>query len=199
MSRRSASTSTVPAKTRILDAAVRSFSRQSYDAVGLRDIAADAQVDVAYVHRCFGSKMQLFAEALHVHFDSVAVFENAKDDPVGALIEGIFRHDQADAARGIKQLDIMTHSLTSLEARDILRDFIEKEVLPLFAGKFDLVDPQRTASLLLAYLVGLSLLRNTIEIQPLRDGAGQWLRASSRDVMNAIIATDASTPESQKM
>lgn len=192
MSRRSASTSTVPAKTRILDAAVRSFSRQSYDAVGLRDIAAEAQVDVAYVHRCFGSKMQLFAEALHVHFDSVAVFENAPDDPVSALIEGIFRHDQADAVHGTKQLDIMTHSLTSLEARDILRDFIAKEVLPLFASKFNLVDPQRTASLLLAYLAGLSLLRNTIEIAPLREDSARWLRTSSRQVMNAILATDVS-------
>lgn len=51
-------------RDRILSAAIVQFSRRSYEEVGLRDIAAVAGVDVAYVHRSFGSKEQLFAEAV---------------------------------------------------------------------------------------------------------------------------------------
>jgi len=51
-------TNSTPQSTvdRILAAAVKRFATNSYEATGLRDIASDAGVDVAYVHRRFGSK-----------------------------------------------------------------------------------------------------------------------------------------------
>ena len=51
-------------RERILEAAIEHFSRRSYEETGLREIASAAQVDVAYVHRCFGSKKRLFADAV---------------------------------------------------------------------------------------------------------------------------------------
>ncbi|MFD2029187.1 TetR/AcrR family transcriptional regulator [Ancylobacter dichloromethanicus] len=44
----------------ILTAAAKRFASASYDEVSLRDISADVDVDVAYVHRSFGSKENLF-------------------------------------------------------------------------------------------------------------------------------------------
>lgn len=38
-------------RERILKAAILRFSAHSYDNTGLRDIAADVGVDMAYVHR----------------------------------------------------------------------------------------------------------------------------------------------------
>ena len=51
-------------RERILEAAIEHFSRRSYEETGLREIASAARVDVAYVHRCFGSKKRLFADAV---------------------------------------------------------------------------------------------------------------------------------------
>lgn len=51
-------------RRRIIDAAAARFARQSFEETGLREIAADAGVDVAYVHRSFGSKERLFEETL---------------------------------------------------------------------------------------------------------------------------------------
>ena len=51
-------------RDRILKAAILRFSAHSYDDTGLRDIAADVGVDMAYVHRSFGSKEKLFYEAV---------------------------------------------------------------------------------------------------------------------------------------
>jgi AcrR family transcriptional regulator len=48
----------------ILAAARNRFAHDGYDGAGLRDIAADVGVDAALVCRYFGSKEDLFAEAL---------------------------------------------------------------------------------------------------------------------------------------
>ena len=48
----------------ILVAATRRFLQDSYECVGLRDIAGDVGVDVALVSRYFGSKEELFREVL---------------------------------------------------------------------------------------------------------------------------------------
>ena len=44
----------------ILDAATRRFTAESYDQVGMRDIAKDVGVDPALISRYFGSKEDLF-------------------------------------------------------------------------------------------------------------------------------------------
>lgn len=44
----------------ILEAATRRFSAESYDQVGLRDIAGEVAVDPALISRYFGSKEELF-------------------------------------------------------------------------------------------------------------------------------------------
>ena len=51
-------------RERILKAALLRFSTHSYEETGLRDIASDVGVDMAYVHRSFGSKEKLFREAV---------------------------------------------------------------------------------------------------------------------------------------
>src|SRR3954465_12636218 len=51
-------------RARILAAARVRFSRDAYENVGTRDIAADAGVDAALVNRYFGGKEKLFDEAI---------------------------------------------------------------------------------------------------------------------------------------
>src|SRR5271155_609650 len=53
----------------ILEAGKAHFARLGYDRAGLRDIAADAGVDVALVARYFGGKEGLFTEALKASFN----------------------------------------------------------------------------------------------------------------------------------
>src|SRR5689334_269051 len=69
-------------RTRLLDAARELFLGQGYNAVGLREVAAKAGVDVTLVRRYFGSKQRLFAEATDVSEDTDEI-RNAADDTVG--------------------------------------------------------------------------------------------------------------------
>lgn len=191
MPRRPADTSTIPTRDRILGAAVFWFSRHSYEATGLRDIAALAEVDVAYVHRCFGSKKQLFAEALRTRIKPAELLQLSPADDVAARLTALmFAHDARDRSE-ISPFDIMNHSLSSREAKDILREVITADIIPLFASKLGVSSAMRAASLVVAYLVGVGILRNVIDIPLLQDEAGGWLEASSKAVIETILAENA--------
>ena len=56
-------------RSEILCAARRRFLAESYENVGLRDIAGDVGVDVALVSRYFGSKDALFREVMRGESD----------------------------------------------------------------------------------------------------------------------------------
>ncbi|AHK04996.1 MULTISPECIES: TetR/AcrR family transcriptional regulator [Rhizobium/Agrobacterium group] len=192
MPRRAAVKSSTSTRERILDAAISWFSSHSYEATGLRDIAALAEVDVAYVHRCFGSKKQLFAEAVRAQIKPEELLQSSTGEDIAASLTAlVFAHDGARDRGEIGPFDIMNHSLSSADARDILREFITVEVIPLFAERIHVSCPIRAASLIVAYLAGLGMLRNVIDIEPLRDEAGGWLEASSRSVIATILAERA--------
>ncbi|OBA84440.1 TetR family transcriptional regulator [Mycobacterium sp. 1164966.3] len=69
-------------RTRLLEAARELFLRHGYDAVGLREVAARAGVDVTLVRRYFGSKQSLFIQATDVS-DNVDGIRKATDDALG--------------------------------------------------------------------------------------------------------------------
>lgn len=194
MPRRAAVKSQLPTRERILDAAIFRFSRQSYETTGLRDIAADAEVDVAYVHRCFGSKKQLFAEAVQAVIRPEGILDTAGGDVANRLAAQIFVHDDARHRSEISSFDIVNHSLSSVEARDVLRDFITKEILPLIAANLPTSNPTRNACFVVAYLTGMGILRNVIDVEPLRDEPGGWLDAFSKKIITAMLKDDPDVP-----
>jgi AcrR family transcriptional regulator len=59
----------------LLAAATNRFAREGYDGVSLREIAADAGVDVSLVSRYFGGKDELFAEVLTMTPPPMDLFE----------------------------------------------------------------------------------------------------------------------------
>jgi AcrR family transcriptional regulator len=69
-------------RARLLDAARELFLGQGYNAVGLREVAAKAGVDVTLVRRYFGSKQRLFTEATDVSQDTAEI-RTAADENVG--------------------------------------------------------------------------------------------------------------------
>lgn len=69
-------------RTRLLEAARELFLARGYSAIGLREVAAKAGVDVALVRRYFGSKERLFEEATDVSED-VAQILGAADQALG--------------------------------------------------------------------------------------------------------------------
>jgi AcrR family transcriptional regulator len=72
-------------RERILTSARNLFSRNGIDKTSIRAIAADAGVDPALVHHYFGTKTQLFAAAIHIPIDPMAVIGPLRETPVEEL------------------------------------------------------------------------------------------------------------------
>lgn len=126
------------AKTRIVHAAMLIFARQPFSETSLREIAAEAQVDVAYVHRVFGSKIEIFRQALHgLHVVDAQGNQGAPLDP-DQLIARICELALLRNPRRIEEVEplhLIIRSCACSEARGILAEFIETHFArPLAAG-----------------------------------------------------------------
>ena len=160
-------------RQRILTSACARFAQASYESVKLRDIAADVGIDVALVHRSFGSKEQLFAAALSAASpaDRLLAFDRSKLNAVFANDMFVPKHDDA--------LQIALRSLTSSQARDVLRAHSAADFIEPLAAKLKGPAALQRAALFTACLTGISILRDILGIEALLD--------ESRDVSQPLI------------
>ncbi|EMF02207.1 TetR/AcrR family transcriptional regulator [Streptomyces mobaraensis NBRC 13819 = DSM 40847] len=109
-------------RQKIADAALRLFLERGYDAVGIRDVAAEADVAVTTLFSHFASKEALVFEqdADFEHRLARAVADRAPDEPlVPALrreIKALVRHCTADAAAPVWRM---------IDASPALREYEE--------------------------------------------------------------------------
>lgn len=174
--------STLKTRERILNVAMRRFAKHSYDETGLRDIAADVGVDVAYVHRCFGSKRQLFAEVMSTAIQADALLDDIRGNLVGGLTERMVSLQSSGCGPGIHSLDILVHSLSSTEAVEVHRDFIVKDLIEPVAFQLKGLAEHR-AALIVAFLAGLSILRTVIGISQVQATERKKIEALIREVL----------------
>jgi AcrR family transcriptional regulator len=152
-------------RQRILEAAVARFARFSYEEVKLREIARDVGVDVAYVHRSFGSKEQLFAEVFKAAGVTTPPIERAlaaqPQDQARVLAENVF-HDNSFSL----MVRIFACSLSSPQAREVLRTVGLMEYLEPLAAKLPKPALQR-AALIAACTIGIRVMRDVLGLEPL--------------------------------
>ncbi len=155
----------------ILMAAVARFSTASYDDVSLREIASDVDVDVAYVHRSFGSKEGLFREVL----EAVRIETQLADVPAEALAGYLaklsFVREHAKEFGRVDPLAILVRSLSTPSAGQLIGLRLQDEFIGPIQDKIEDASPFR-ASMIMSLLIGFSILRNllqlpaTIEVDP---------------------------------
>jgi AcrR family transcriptional regulator len=130
------------AKTRseLIEAARWWFTRRSYDDVGIRDVAERVGVDAALVQRYFGSKRQLFEDAIQGGY-SVGGFLGERDpETLADALATATLADSKDRTRFDPTL-VMLRSAPNPEVRKSLARALDRELvtpLAVLAG-FDLV------------------------------------------------------------
>lgn len=153
-------------RERILEAAIEHFSRRSYEKTGLREIASAARVDVAYVHRCFGSKKGLFADAVSAAVKPKELLQESPDK----IPESLARDVLATRGTRAKGLDIILNSIASRDAGPIVQDFYDYEVVKPLAEKLDA--PVMHAAVIAALITGVATLRNVVGLASLAEPEG---------------------------
>jgi len=123
----------------ILAAARQRFARDSYDNVGIRDIASDAGVDAALVPRYFGSKEELFRTLLNRPEKverMVSLYGGSVDSLPERTADLIL--EEADDEGVIEDFLIMLNSIASPVASTMIREMItercDNQVIPLLDG-----------------------------------------------------------------
>jgi AcrR family transcriptional regulator len=147
----------------LLAAARRRFLEESYENVGLREIAGEAGVDVALVSRYFGSKEALFREVMRKAPSEALNPDLSPDRLPGWLAEMATREDGSDGAN-IERLLIILRSASSPKAARIVQDSFREDVLDPVAALIRGDEPEMRASLALSLLIGTTILRTIMRV-----------------------------------
>ncbi|TDD19687.1 TetR/AcrR family transcriptional regulator [Nonomuraea diastatica] len=144
----------------LLEAARQRFARDRYEAVSVRDIAADVGVNVALVYRYFGSKAGLFAMAAadSAMFGQLDVPAEELPDRMAELYaSGAGRSPGLDDLLAVWRLIGESPDPEGLTEK--ARDYAENAVVGPFATVAAGDDPRLRAELAAALLTGIKVLR----------------------------------------
>lgn len=139
----------------ILTAATHRFSRESYDDVGMRDIAGDVGVDAALISRYFGSKEDLFIAVLNSSGDKSWITEIERTDFGNRMAhEAIYKEKN----RGkLEHMLILLRSVGSAKAAEL----VQRNSQQCFFGPFEAWlggdDAPVRARLAGAFMMGMSI------------------------------------------
>ena len=168
-----------PSTTReaILAAARDSFSAQGYDRTRMRDVAAEAGVDVALVNYHFKSKDGLFAAALEMPVSLPDLLADVLDEGELEDFAARFLHrilEVWDDELHASALVAMVRSAMSHEpAAAALRGFVRAELLDRIAARLDEPDAEERSALFGSQLLGLLMYRHVLKVEPIASMASE--------------------------
>ncbi|MFG3557631.1 TetR/AcrR family transcriptional regulator [Micromonospora sp. NPDC047557] len=170
----------------ILNSAIEAFTRLGYDGAGVREVAGGAGVTAMLVNRYFGSKEQLFAEAVDRSFAPRTVVSN---DP-SELSEQTATRLAARTAPDADNLDpflLMLRSAANPRAAEIMRAAIEKHVGQHLAGILPGPEAALRGDLLLSLIAGVWLMRKVIATPALTGVDQGTLTRQLQDLMQVLV------------
>lgn len=156
-------------RDRILVNARELFARKGIDKTSIRAIAAAAGVDSALVHHYFGTKEQLFAAAINIPIDPMAVLVPLRETPVeelGRVLPAILL-PLWDSQMGAALIATMRSLLAGADI-SLVRSFLQEIITAEVAPRVD--NPPGSGRLRVQFvasqLVGVVMARYIIGLEP---------------------------------
>lgn len=143
----------------ILDAATQRFSHESYDDVGVRDIAGDVGVDPALISRYFGSKEDLFDEVVNGCMAESELMDGPRETFGERMArEIVFGPKKSDAK--MQGLMVMLRSIGSTKGSEIIQRSARARFYGPFADWLGQPDGPVRARLIAGLLMGVTISRD---------------------------------------
>jgi AcrR family transcriptional regulator len=157
------------AREQILHAAREQFAARGYTHTTLRSVAAAADVHPGLLHHYFGSKHELYRQALDLSVDPWEVLTRLLDDtPREQFPEALVRQFVStwrDPVLGPRLQARARQTYGDPGGTNITRTHLETVLIPRFARALDV--PQANVAAALAHLIGLTLADTVIELEQL--------------------------------
>ncbi len=156
----------------ILVAAQHAFTEHGFDGVGVREIAAAANVNVALVNRYFGSKQGLFNEAIARAISaqnllSANRLEFCKQLAAQLVASGTAADPTFDPTRA------MIRSAGNVQAEEVMRSALEDHFVSPLADWLEGGDASVRSALILTLVAGVAVLRDVLRLPSLRMEDGE--------------------------
>ena len=157
-------------RERIIGAAVDEFGEQGYDGATIRSIAARAGVDSALVHHYFGTKADLFAEAIGIplrpDIDVPGILAGPRDEIGERLIRYVLQaFEQPEIRR--RGVMLLRTAIGSKLTTPLLAGFLSRELLSRVAKSLDVDDADLRASLVASQIAGMLIARYVLRLPAL--------------------------------
>ncbi|GAA1494389.1 TetR/AcrR family transcriptional regulator [Curtobacterium herbarum] len=179
----------------LVQAARRRFAFDGYRATTVRDIAADAGVNVALINRYFGSKEGLFRACLDRATPEQEVAPSGSDleRVLGGLIRHIIRSPtDEDSMQLLLLLRGSGDEAVDRIRRDTLRGYAERLAGAARAGRTggssqDDDDLLVRAEIALSVVLGMTMLRTSTRVEPLASADVEAVAAPLEDALRALL------------
>ncbi len=144
----------------ILVAARSLFAQHGYDGISLRDIASKADCNVALVSRYFGSKDELFLEAVSEGFN-LSEIANSQRQNFG---QNMARYILSKRQRGaLEPLQALLRSTSNPTATALMQNILETEFITPLATWLGGENAKLRAATIAAILIGIATSRDILE------------------------------------
>jgi AcrR family transcriptional regulator len=172
----------------LLDVARLRFIRDGYAATTVRDIADDAGVNVALINRYFTSKEGLFEACLTTAVSDIRdkFADMSLDGIADRMVERITTtSEDAELRNGLLMLLRTTGDARIDEMRRTVLETVTARMAEA-AGESGRAARLR-AQIVLATALGLTLLRTSLQVEPLASAGATDLRGPVTDLVNAVL------------
>jgi AcrR family transcriptional regulator len=180
-------------KAALLDAARELFIERGFDRTTVRDIATLAGVNQALLFRYFGSKESLFRAAMTGQ-SQVFLAETPPEQLVGRALSRILAPDALRAKDN--PIYALLRSSAHEQTEPLFRDELGASYRQVLDTLTDAEDADLRADLVLAWLLGIGLLRSALDRRPLTDADPATVTAHVlRAVATLLERVDQTAPE----
>ncbi|MBS0023085.1 TetR/AcrR family transcriptional regulator [Microbacterium paraoxydans] len=157
-------------RERILAAAVDEFGEHGYDGSTVRSIAGRAGVDSALVHHYFGTKADLFAEAVGIplrpDIDVPGIVAGPRDEVGERLVRYVLESFERPEVRRRGVMLIRT-AIGSRVTSPLLAGFLSRELIGRIASELGVADAELRATLVASQIAGLLVTRYVLKLGPI--------------------------------
>jgi len=174
----------------ILAAARDEFAERGFDRATIRGIAATAGVDPALVLHYFGSKEQLFGDALQIPVEPGQVLRRVMDqrvDDMGSAIVRTFLEAWEPEESRSPLVAMVRSAMTNETAMALVREYLGRRVFGPITQTLGAPDAELRATLMGSQFIGLAMMRYIARIEPLASASVEQLVAAIGPTMQRYL------------